>query len=493
MSNRRFQFDFLKPNGRGFLTRLWTFLFYMGRLSLYTWKQLVKDKCLTSASALAFATLTAIIPVATIAFSLYRAFGGVPAFERDIRTVIKILLTAPSVTQQQTVVPQTPPRPVPEKKNPKGGPTEETEPPDETEGPQPSLDGYAEDYAKKVADLIIKSSNQLTRYSVSAVSILALVVIAVFLLDTIEGAFNDIWHVNQNRRFIYKFAVFWAVVSLGPLLIGASIYLSWRVDQWLAALRGINLISKALLAGLPFFISIFIFFLAYFYLPNARVRWTSALAGAIVAAVLWHLAKRGMYLYVVNVVPYSKIYGSLGLGLIFMLWLFLTWVIVLFGVEVSYTSQNLHALRYLDQRRKVHFNPLSERLTLRIALLAAKALLEGRGPLAVPDIAQQLGIAEDEIRPIADRLAATRLFTPVPLPGSPVGQDTQYVLAKAPETLTVRETLDSVREDTDWALTTCRPEEQQQLALLFHRMDDSVAPVLKDLTLASLLKQMQTE
>jgi membrane protein len=477
--------------------RLWALICYLGRLSLYIWKQLVKDKCLTSASALAFATLAATIPVATIAFSLYRAFGGLAGFEGDIKkAVFQWLLTVPNVTQQQPLNPNPPPKPAP--KETKAGPGKKTGPTAESEDEedmtkQPSLDAVAENYAATVARWVTRLSDRLYGYPVNAISILALVVIAVFFLNTIEGAFNDIWHTTLKRRLLYKFSVFFVVVMLGPVLIGAAFYLTWRIDQYLKAMPGVDVASRLLLSFLPFLISVAVFFLMYYFLPNAKVRWTSALAGAVVAAILWHLAKRGMYLYVVRVVPYATIYGSIGLALIFMLWLFLTWVLVLLGVEVSYTSQNLHALRYLDQRQKVHFAPLSEALALRVVLLAARSLQHGAGPLTVLAIARQLGVAEEEVRPIADRLAVTRLFTAVTPPGGPFGHDMEYVLAKAPETLTVREAIKAVKEDQEWVLNACSTDEQEQLAALLRQMDESSEQALKGLTLADLIKRMQTE
>ncbi len=478
--------EFLKRNGKNVLYRLWTFLAYMGRLSLYTWKQLVRDKCLTSASALAFATLTATIPVATVAFSLYKAFGGLAGFEDDIkRKVFEWLLSVPTVGHERVEQIEPPKQPGAEEKS-----TAPDAQPAETK--QPSLDAIAQDYAETVSQWVTKLSDQLGRYTVNAISLSALIIIAVFLLHTIEGAFNDIWHVQQKRRFLYKFVVFWAVVSLGPVLIGASIYLSWSVIPYLRSVPGLQALSK-LVGLLPLLISIIVFYLTYYFLPNARVRWSSALAGAVVAAILWELAKRGMYLYAFLVVPYSKIYGSLGLALIFMLWLFLTWVIVLFGAEVSYTSQNLHALRYLEQRSKVHFSPLSEVLALRVVLVAAKSLLEGRGPLSVLGMARELGVAEDEVRPLTDRLVATRLLTVVTPATGAFAHDMQFVLAKAPEALQVREVLQCVREDMGWALTGASPHESNELTRLFGQFDQSIQAVLGNLNLTDLVRRVQHE
>ena len=207
--------------GKNAIARLGAFLVYMGRLSLYTWKQLVKDKCLTSASALAFATLGAIIPVATVAFTVYRASTGLGGFEDYVKKrVFEWMLAVPTMTQQETVPPAPAPQPTGHRESPPTQPDQQDE-----EGKPVSLEVAAQKYSESVAKWVTLLSDQLRGYTANIISVTALIVMSVFLLNTVEGAFNDVWHTSLKRSFLYKFVVFWAVFTLGPVFIGASFFI----------------------------------------------------------------------------------------------------------------------------------------------------------------------------------------------------------------------------------------------------------------------------
>jgi len=411
------------------------------RLLVYIWKQLVRDDCLGRASALAYVTLLAIIPVITISFSTYKAFGGLEQVENNVKTaVLNWLLATKQIDTKH--------------------PGQEGEKPEGEEQPQVLLENYAENIAGWINTL----SNRLSSAKVNIISLVWLILISVFLLNTIEGAFNRIWHVTKGRSLVQKFAIFWAVITLLPVLLGASFFLTGRVHDWMERLPQLNIVSKVVFRMLPILATCVAFFLLYMLVPNARVRWRSALAGAIVAGVLWEFAKMGFSLYIKKVIfMYSMTYGSLGLIPIFLVWLFLTWLIVLFGVEVTYTSQNIHALRYEDRRAKRGMAPW-DTLAARMVLSITKRFLHGKPPLSIGTLAQELGLTEDEVRPIAEKLVHEGILI------ATNGPDLQYIPARSAANLTIGDVIAAVKPEPALGFLTAGTTEEERIKKVFEEI-----------------------
>ncbi len=132
---------------------------------------------------------------------------------------------------------------------------------------------------------------------------------------------------------------YWALVTLGPLVLLAVLYLG---ELAFDVAQGVPILGP-LLGGFARFHSavpgFVLLLLAYKLMPNTHVRWRPAIWGAAVAATLWALSRWGFGLYVGKALPYMKLYGALGLIPLFLFWLYLTWLIVLFGMELAYTLQ----------------------------------------------------------------------------------------------------------------------------------------------------------
>lgn len=159
---------------------------------------------------------------------------------------------------------------------------------------------------------------------------------ALLLLFSIEESFNDIWHVEQGRPLGTRLTVYWALVSLGPLLMGASLAISTYL---LSASVGVGdqIVGQVQSLGvylLPFMLETVAFLLLYLVMPNVRVSLTHGMIGALVAACLFELTKKGFVLYVVNFADYEVIYGALSTLPIFLIWIYLSWVVALLGAEV---------------------------------------------------------------------------------------------------------------------------------------------------------------
>ncbi|WP_421683968.1 virulence factor BrkB family protein [Stutzerimonas urumqiensis] len=162
-----------------------------------------------------------------------------------------------------------------------------------------------------------------------------LIVTAFMMLLTIEKAFNLIWRVRQPRRGMSSFLLYWAILSLGPLLLGAGFAVSTYITSLSLisgphALLGVGMVLKVM----PLLLSIAAFTLIYAAVPNTRVPLRHALAGGSFAAVLLEAARQAFGLYVSYFPSYQLIYGAFATVPLFLLWIYLSWLIVLFGAEL---------------------------------------------------------------------------------------------------------------------------------------------------------------
>lgn len=295
-------------------------------------------RCVQVAGSLTFTTLLALVPVIAIAFTMIAAF---PVFE-DWANEIKIFILLNFVPEA-------------------GGRI---------------ITGYMQQFADNA-----------TRLTAAGVALLA--VTALLLMMTIEHVFDVVWRVRRPRPLARRMLVYWMAVTVGPLLIGASLSVtSWVVTQSLGVTREVPGFGRAVLALVPWVLNAIAFALLYLVVPNRRVRLADALAGGIAAAVAFELMKRGFGFYVASVPTYTAVYGTFATIPIFLLWIYLSWMVVLFGAVITAVLPTwraaprgeteapgrslfvaLRTLRALDEARKASFN-LD---TARIARAAAVA------------------------------------------------------------------------------------------------------------------------
>ncbi len=180
----------------------------------------------------------------------------------------------------------------------------------------------------------------------TGIGVLALAATAILLLSTITSAFNAIWRVADPRSLVARLMVYWAVLTLGPLMLGASLSLSsygFAVVQW-SGMDGYSS-TFGLTRALPFLLAAAGFTVLYTVVPARVVGIRHAAAGAVVAALLFELLKRAFGLYLLSFPSYQAVYGALAAVPIFLVWMYLSWAVVLFGAEIAAALPEWRAVR----------------------------------------------------------------------------------------------------------------------------------------------------
>jgi membrane protein len=154
----------------------------------------------------------------------------------------------------------------------------------------------------------------------------------MIVLLTIDRALNQIWRVPRPRPIVQRVFIYWALLTVGPLLIGVSLSLtSWLVSQSLGLVKDVPSAATVLLKMMPIVLTGIAFALVYITMPNRRVLVRDALSGGFLAALAFEGMKQGFATYITHFPTHKVVYGAFASVPIFLLWIYLSWVVVLFG------------------------------------------------------------------------------------------------------------------------------------------------------------------
>ncbi len=256
----------------------------LARLARFTAKRAGEDRIAQVAGSLTFTTMLAVVPLATVAFALFTAFPIFGTFQASLQTFLAQHLMPDQINNQ--------------------------------------IFHYLNQFASKAKGL-------------TTAGMFVLFLTALMTMMTVESAFNLIWRVAKPRPFAQRVLVYWAIITLGPLLIGVSLSITSRLFTRSASIAGdlSPLIEWTLTgAALPF--TVLVFTMLYVYLPNCTVQWRDAVVGGLCSAVAFELAKRGFGAYVHSIPTYTAVYGAFATVPMFLLWVYLSWFITLAGATV---------------------------------------------------------------------------------------------------------------------------------------------------------------
>ncbi len=257
------------------------------RLAQFAAKRSSEDRIPQVAGSLTFTTMLALVPLATVAFALFTAFPLFSSFQESLQFFLADHLMPAQLNSQ--------------------------------------IFKYLNQFAAKAKGL-------------TTIGMVLLFLTGVMTMMTIESAFNVIWRVRKARPVAQRILVYWAIITLGPILIGVSLsissYLFTQSMTFSAAQRMTPVIEWAL-AGAALPLTALAFTILYVYLPNCRVEWRDAVIGGVTAAIAFELAKRGFGYYVRRMPTYTAVYGAFSVVPLFLLWMYLCWFITLAGAMIA--------------------------------------------------------------------------------------------------------------------------------------------------------------
>lgn len=258
-----------------------TFRATLNNFSRFVENRLREDRCIQVAGSLTFTTLLSIIPILTIALTLISAFPVFSGFNDQIKHFILANLVPDSSSRLISM--------------------------------------YLQQFSTNAAKL-------------TTFGILFLALTAFALMLTIDHTFNTIWRVTKKRPLLHRILIYWGILTIGPILIGASLTLtSWLMSRSQEIVHTVPVVLKLAPMSLTFIALIFL----YLIVPNRKVKTAHAILGGMVAGIVFELMKLGFGWYIAHFSTYALIYGAFSSLPIFLLWIFLSWLVVLSGAVLT--------------------------------------------------------------------------------------------------------------------------------------------------------------
>jgi len=321
--------------------------------------------------------------------------------------------------------------------------------------------------------------------TLGAVGLAALVVALVFTISTMEETFNRIWDVPSQRSWLRKFTDYLSVLIICPLLIlGAAgawaAFASHELVRWVFDVPVIGGVSAYAPSLGPWLLLLAAFVFVYLFLPNTKIPWSSAVVAGVIAAGLWYLVQHLYIIFQVGVARYNAIYGGFASLPLFMIWMQVSWTVVLFGAELARAH---HVCRFGPLPRIVT-KPLSpgqrERLALTIMLRAARRFHDGKPPYSQAELAQELDVMQREVRQVVDCLEASGLINEVGLEGL-------VQPARSLDVISAQDVIEAVRGTADRKLPDPTKPGEKELSDLLGQAAEQTRRILSSSSLLELV------
>lgn len=457
------------------LTRLHRFVHFW----IMVGKNFLRNRCPVRASALAYTTLLALVPLLAVSISVASLF--LPRDEAKQKEQLLHLIDssissfAPTLGLGDPVVATA------------SGttPSSSASTPAAIAAAKAAERESAREKRLKMAAKIVEFVGNIRFGTLGATAMAGLLFVAISLLRTVEAALNDIWGVPRGRSWFMSIVLYWAVITLGPVVVlmakganylhvlqpaaqsaeavpgqssstriapgapadaSASTASQERVIPVLGVRFSANWMQKTfvghVITSCSWLVSIGLMGVAfgalYLWMPNTRVTWQAAGVGGLVAAGLWTLNGHLAALYNSRVVTYNAIYGSLGILPLFLVGMYFTWLILLFGAQTSYVFQ--HRRAYLQDRRagRVHQQG-REFIAARFCTHLALRFREGLPPMSASQLADQFGVPPKLSKEVLQALVAGKVLMEA------AGPETTYAPARPPERIRLADVFASMR------------------------------------------------
>jgi membrane protein len=297
---------------------------------------------------------------------------------------------------------------------------------------------------------------------IAGVGIVVLIWSVLKMLSNIEASFNHIWEVRSARTPVRKFADYLSIMLIGPLLLilsgSVTVFISTQVEVYAERFEIIGMVSPVLLSTLrftPYFLGWLLLTVVYMVMPNTRVRWTAALTAGIIAGTLYQLVQWSYVTFQVGVARYNAIYGSFAALPLFLIWLQISWLVVLLGAEISFACQNADRFEFVQDAKKI--SGFRRRLfSLRIVQFLSRRFSRGDGPAPLEQVAEAVSLPQALVSRLLKDLTAAGVVSRT---GDGNGPAHGYQPAQSISRLTVQRVLTALdRVGSDGEVVPSTPE-----------------------------------
>lgn len=341
------------------------FLIRQLKIALLAFKGFSENHIQLRASALTFYTLLSIVPIVAMVFGIAKGFGIESTLETEITEKFK---------GQEAVM----------------------------------------TYVITFAQNFLKNSNGGV---IAGVGLIILFWTVMKVLGNIEESFNHIWQIRNPRPWVRKFTDYLSIMLFAPILMVVSssvtVFITTQIQSITESIPIIGKIGPFIyfaLGLIPYILIWLVFTLIYLVMPNTRVTFRSALIAGVIAGTIFQIVQWGYIHFQIGVNSYSGVYGSFAALPLFLVWLQLSWLIVLLGAEISFANQNVE--KYEFETESLHISHYYRQiLALYIAHFVIRNFAEGREPMTAQQIAQALGMPVRIAREIIYEMVACRIFS----------------------------------------------------------------------------------
>ncbi len=396
----------------------------------------IADRCLLRASALTYTTLLSIIPLLALMFAVLKGFG--------VQNVLEPLI----------------------------------------------LENLALGAEEVVSQLINYIDNTNVR-RLGFVGLAVLLMTVLTLLSNIEKSFNYIWDVEETRPLLRRFSDYFSVVFIGPIFVFLAISMTSTLQStaFMTSLEGQAYVGELVLSTfkiLPY-VGMWIAFTAlYIFMPNCKVHYPAALVGGVFGGTLWQLAQWGYVHFQVGVSKYNAIYGTMAALPILMVWIYVSWLIVLLGLEMTFAWQNMRGVPSDIRGEKVNYAS-REMIALTVLLVVAEAFYRGDKSWDLKRLANELDLPPRLARTILSQLVRLGFVAEVR-----DGEYDQFAYqpGRAPENLPLTKILEGLKGDGVSFTKLSDTPERDVVRGIEERLENAGKQALEEMTLQDLVGQM---
>ena len=396
------------------------------RILLLTIRGFAKDKCPLSASALTFYSILSIVPIVAMAFGIAKGFGFQVFLEKQLlekfpgqeEVMNRVVAFAHSLLE-----------------NTKGG-------------------------------------------IIAGIGIVFLLWTVIKLLSNIELSFNDIWDVKTSRTYGRKFSDYLSIMLISPILFflssSVTVFITTQIKVITQKVELIGMFSPIIffmLKLIPYGLIWILFVFMYILMPNTKVNFSSGLIAGVIAGTIYQIAQWAYISFQVGMARYNAIYGSFAALPLFLIWIQLSWMIVLFGAEISFAYQYVDTYDFEPDRRLI--SPAFKKLlSLHMAHLIISTFSKGDMPLTASDISQTLEIPIRLVQQILEELVEINVLSNTERKDN--NQEVFYQPARSINLITIRSVIEAMEQKGVNNIPIAQTAELTSLSNALKTMNDEI-------------------